>query len=409
MLHQRIVCVGVVALALAAGESGSVGAQTRPAAQPRVAISQTVGFILNPGGTLRVWGMDPGASLETSGPAANRMGLGHNNPVKKFTLYPVPGLKNVVAISATSSNAYAVLGDGRILAWGGHSNGALGNTTLVEFETRGQPQLETPTPTPVAVRFDAVDVSAKSLHVLALARDGSVWAWGGGDSGELGIGPLPTVNFRGSYPSVPKFVPYPVRIPNLENVVAVSAGNQHSLALLKDGTVRAWGHNRYGQIGDGTSTNRDAPTLVPGVRNVVAIAAGAYRSVAVLADGTVMEWGANHVNLTPRLVPTLLPGARGIKSVVAGNDHVAAITDTGQIMTWGQDSHYQTGRGRNATTPGLVRGIAGVSSVAAGGESTIAVVGSGQMLTWGHVPPAAPGGGMSQFPTALVLDGLEKR
>jgi len=69
------------------------------------------------------------------------------------------------------------LADGRILSWGGHSNGALGNTTLAEFETRGQPQLETPTPTPVAVRFNAVDVSAKSLHVLALARDGSVWAW----------------------------------------------------------------------------------------------------------------------------------------------------------------------------------------------------------------------------------------
>jgi hypothetical protein len=105
--------------------------------------------------------------------------------------------------------------------------------------------------------------------------------------------------------------------------VAISAGNLHSLALLRDGTVRAWGQNRYGQIGDGTSTNRDTPTTVPGVRNVVAIAAGAYRSVAVLADGTVMEWGANHVNLTPRLVPAILPGARGIKSVVAGNEHVA--------------------------------------------------------------------------------------
>lgn len=101
-----------------------------------------------------------------------------------------------------------------------------------------------------------------------------------------------------------QFVPYPVRIPNLQNVVAISAGDRHSLALLKDGTVRAWGLNRHGQVGDGTSTNRDVPTTVPGVRNAVAIAAGGYRSVAVLADGTVMEWGANHVNLTPRLGPT---------------------------------------------------------------------------------------------------------
>jgi hypothetical protein len=72
--HRNVWVVGVVALGLAAGESGRVGAQTRATAQPRVAVSLTVGFILEPGGTLRVWGMDPGASLETPEPAANRMG-----------------------------------------------------------------------------------------------------------------------------------------------------------------------------------------------------------------------------------------------------------------------------------------------------------------------------------------------
>jgi alpha-tubulin suppressor-like RCC1 family protein len=115
------------------------------------------------------------------------MGLGHNNPVKMFALYPVPGVKDVVAISTTETSAYAVLADGRILAWGSNSSGELGNTTLAEFEKRRAPQLATPTP--VAAKFDAVDVSAKRYHVLALARDGSVWAWGNGESGELGIGP----------------------------------------------------------------------------------------------------------------------------------------------------------------------------------------------------------------------------
>jgi hypothetical protein len=170
--HRNVWVVGVVALGLAAGGSWRVGAQTRAAAQPRVAVSLTVGFILEPGGTLRVWSTDPGARVETTEPAANRMGLGHNNPVKPFTLYPVPGLTDVVAISATLANAYAVLADGRLLAWGGHGSGALGSTALAEFETRNGPKLETPTP--VAVPFDAVDVSARDAHVLALARDGSV-------------------------------------------------------------------------------------------------------------------------------------------------------------------------------------------------------------------------------------------
>ena len=77
-------------------------------------------------------------------------------------------------------------------------------------------------------------------------------------------------------------MPYPVRIPGLTDVVAISAGDMHSLALLKDGTVRAWGENKYGQIGDGSTVNRNAPTPVTGVRNVVAIAATGYSSVAVL-------------------------------------------------------------------------------------------------------------------------------
>jgi len=108
MLHHRNVWVGVVALGLAASEPAGLGAQTGAMTQRRVAISITVGFILEPAGTLRVWGMNPGSSSEAPEPADNRMGLGHNNPVKKFALYPVPGVKDVVAISATATNAYAV-------------------------------------------------------------------------------------------------------------------------------------------------------------------------------------------------------------------------------------------------------------------------------------------------------------
>jgi alpha-tubulin suppressor-like RCC1 family protein len=254
-------------------------------------------------------------------------------------------------------------------------------------------------------------VSVKGDHVLALARDGSVWVWGRGDSGQLGIGPLPTVNFRARSARVERFVPYPVRIPALGGVSAVSAGDTHSLALMKDGTVRAWGYNKYGQIGDGTLVNRDRPLAVPGVRNAVAIAAGGNHSVAVLADGTVMEWGGSHINLTPRRVPALVPGARGITSVVAGAGHTAALTQSGEVMTWGQDAHYETGRGRNASAAGLVRGLSNVVSLAAGAGTTIAVLASGRMMTWGEVRPwnrpTAGQGNLAETPILLWLDGLE--
>ena len=96
-----------------------------------------------------------------------------------------------------------------------------------------------------------MDISCKADHVLALARDGGVYAWGRGDGGQLGIGPLPTVNFKTRSARVMPFVPYPVRIPDLANVTAIATGNRHSLALLKDGTVLGWGFNRFGQVGDG--------------------------------------------------------------------------------------------------------------------------------------------------------------
>jgi alpha-tubulin suppressor-like RCC1 family protein len=264
------------------------------------------------------------------------------------------------------------------------------------------------------VPFEAVDVSSKSDHVLALARDGSVWAWGRGDRGQLGIGPLPTVNFKTRSARVEPYVPYPVRIPDLVGVAAIGAGAGHSIALMKDGTVRTWGDNKYGQIGDGTSTNRDRPFIVPGVRNAVAIAAGGYGSVAVLTDGTVMEWGANGVNPAPRLTPAPLPGARGIRSVVAGDFHAAALTESGEVMTWGGAPHYETGRGgQNANAPGLVKGVTGATSIAAAHSTTIVATSAGRSYTWGEVRPwTRPGSvgnsNLSPFPILLWLDGLEQ-
>lgn len=387
-----------------------LGGQTRATAQHRIALSQGVGLLLEPGGTIQAWGSNPGSSLDRPSPAEDRMGLGHNDPVDAYTLYPVPGVRNVVAAAAGTA-CYAVLADGRILAWGATGSGELGITPRDEFETRAQPRMRTNTPTPVAVRFDAVDVSCKAGHVMALGRDGSVHTWGRGDSGQLGIGPLPVVNYKTRSARVEPYVPYPVRIPDLEGVVAIGAGNLHSLALLKDGTVRAWGLNQHGQVGDGTRTNRDRPQAVPGIRDAVAIAAGAYRSVAVLADGTVMDWGADHVNLTPRPVPALVPGVRGIRSVVAGAEHVAALTKTGEVVTWGQASHYDTGRGRNATAPGFVKDLTDVRFLASAAGTTIAILGSGRMMTWGEVrewhrpDPGQPN--LSPFPILLWIDGLE--
>jgi alpha-tubulin suppressor-like RCC1 family protein len=403
----------VLALLAALPSAARLEAQVpRPAAPRRVFLGDGHGLMLEQG-TLRAWSI---WAAEGSPPAHDALGLGHNRPTDHFALQPVPGVTNVVTAAAGGASSFAVLADGRVLAWGIGASGRLGNTPLSEFEERAQERGRTNVPTPLAVAFDAVEVSARGDHALALTRGGTLYAWGDGAEGQLGIGPLPMVNFKTRSARVMPFVPYPVPIPNLADVTAIAAGTLHSVALLKDGTVRAWGSNKFGQVGDGTTINRDRPVAVPGLRNVVSIAAGNYLSVAVLADGTVMEWGVGYTSShKPRLSPVPIKGVAGIRSAAVGNGFVAAITEAGTVMTWGNSTHYETGRGNVTEAPGVVNGLKGVQSIVANTLSTtIATLANGRFVTWGHVRPwTEPGRGdpsmLTKFPIFLWLDGLEGR
>ena len=131
-----------------------------------------------------------------------------------------------------------------------------------------------------------VALAAGQYYSLALKSDGTVWAWGFNTYGELGDG---TTTNRFS----------PVQVSGLTDVVAVAAGLSHGLALKSDGTVWAWGPNSNGQLGDGTTTNRSSPVRVSGLTGVVAVAGGQYHSLALKYDGTVVAWGLNTFSQLP--------------------------------------------------------------------------------------------------------------
>src|SRR5436190_14533034 len=124
-----------------------------------------------------------------------------------------------------------------------------------------------------------VAIAAGDAHSLALRSDGTVWAWGANGFGQLGDG---TSTFR----------PGAAQIAGLNDVVAIAAGTEHSVALRSDGTLWMWGRNQVGQLGDGTTQAHGVPmrvTSIPG--RVVTIAAGGTRTRAVDATGGVWEWG----------------------------------------------------------------------------------------------------------------------
>ena len=333
--------------------------------------------------------------------------------------------------------------DGTVLAWGVNGgNGRLGTTPPSFFEERASWSPDSNVPVPLAVRFDAIDVSTMNDHALALTRDGRVYAWGTGDKGQLGIGPMPVTKFRSRSPSAYPYAPFPVEIAGLSGVIAISAGYAHSLAAMKDGTVRAWGQNSSGEVGDGTTAVRNAPVVVSGVKDAVGVAAGQGFSAALLRDGTVMTWGnriagglGREATDANRGVPALVPGVKGVRRIVAGHNHVLALTEAGTIVSWGTP---YPGRSGNERAAAVIPGLAGVQSIAAHEATSMAVLASGRIMTWGfplrpwtrppeeglvrqHQPPADPpvagwvgaavglGGAMTIEPSGRVTAHVRSR
>ncbi|MDY4873393.1 MAG: FN3 associated domain-containing protein, partial [Alloprevotella sp.] len=121
-----------------------------------------------------------------------------------------------------------------------------------------------------------VNMSASTSHTIATKNDGSLWAWGYNSYGQLGDGT--TTNKT-----------TPIKI--MDNVVSTSASRYHSLAIKNDGSLWAWGRNSYGQLGDGTTTNKTTPVKI--MDNVVSTSAGLYHSLAIKNDGSLWAWGDN--------------------------------------------------------------------------------------------------------------------
>jgi hypothetical protein len=192
-----------------------------------------------------------------------------------------------------------------------------------------------PTPTQVSGLTNIVDVAAGNAHSLALTRDGRVWAWGINSDGQLGDGT--TVN-RWT----------PVEVIGLQGVSAIAAGNHMSLAVQRDGgaggLVWAWGQNRYGQLGDGSTRSRSIPIRVLGVTTAVHVAANSATSYAVLADGTMRAWGRNQFgqladgNSADSLAPVVVSGV-GAGVSVAGDSTYALLVER-RGLAWGLGKPY---------------------------------------------------------------------
>jgi len=226
----------------------------------------------------------------------------------------------------------------------------------------------------------AVGVAAGSSHLLALLSDGTVRSWGLNTSGQLGNGTTTNSNV-------------PVTVMGLRDVVGISSGASHSLALLADGTVRTWGNNVSGQLGNGTYTASSVPVAVSGLSNVAAVAGGGGNGTALLADGTVRAWGANRSGQLGNgsttdnsNVPVPVTGLSTVTGLSVGDLHILAVLADGSVYDWGYNGYGQLGNGAitKSTVPVLVSGLGNVANVAAGTLHSLALLKDGTGRSWGY-------------------------
>lgn len=244
-------------------------------------------------------------------------------------------------------------------------------------------------------------IASGMTHCLALRSDGTVWAWGDNTQGQLGLGD-----------SIARRHPEEVRGPGgvgiLNRIVAIAAGNDHSLALRNDGTVLAWGQGLFGQLGNGTTDRAVYPTQVTGpggtlFDNVAAIAAGGTHSVFLRRDGTVWCCGYNiwgelgdgtrDQKNTPTIVlsPDGCGTLYGICAVSAGFAHTLARREDGTAWGWGSSDMGQLGLGwtPNSVLPKQVHAadtvsyLTGLTQLRAGGLQSYALRIDGSVWAWG--------------------------
>ena len=284
----------------------------------------------------------------------------------------------------------------RLMTWGYNNHGQLGVNRTIDSSFGPAPV----DMTGVLSGKTVLTVAAGDNHCLALCADGTLAAWGNNSFGQLGI------NTLGQSAVLAPVLVVRTGVLAGKTVIAIAAGNGHSLALCSDGTLAAWGVNSYGQLGNNTTTASSVPLLVDrsGVlasKAVVAISAGNSHSLAICADGSMASWGAGasgqlgNGTTTPSKVPVLpittgVLAGKSLLTAVAGDYHELALATDGTLAAWGYNSDGTLGN--NSTTSssvpvqvqqtGVLAGKT-VTAIAAGYGQSIALCADGTLAAWG--------------------------
>ena len=342
--------------------------------------------VISKDGELYTWGYNKYGQL------GNGTTTNSSNPIKI--------MNDIVSCVGGGSHIIALKKDGTVYTWGYNNYGQLGDGTTTDRTSPVAIQIydHTNVLTSSGIKHgiipdngnysfestgEIVQIAAGSSHSAAVTKDGDLYMWGYNGEGQLGVSTNENTN-------APVLVNNSTTTLPAKSIKSVALGDWHSAAITKDGSLYMWGSNDYGQLGDGTTTDRYTPVKI--MDNVASVSLGGSHSAAVTKDGSLYMWGSNFrgqlgdSTTTNRYTPVKIMD--NVVSVSLGSCHSAAITKDGDLYMWGSDVYGQLGDGmydsKSAPRSVPIKIMKNVKLIGLGGYHSAAITNDGNLYTWGY-------------------------